>query len=144
MEEYFYEGQVIWAQVDANQHMRHSAYADFAAQARVDLLEKMGLSAAVMIQKGKGPVLLREELKYLREINLNEYIKVTCELSKVTKDGSRWTIRHDIFRQDGVKAAEITVDGAWIDIKLRKLTVLEEDILKLFMEIPKSKAFSIG
>ncbi|EEI92050.1 hypothetical protein HMPREF0765_2374 [Sphingobacterium spiritivorum ATCC 33300] len=41
MENTFYEGQVIWAQIDANRHMRHSAYADICAQARSNMLKKM-------------------------------------------------------------------------------------------------------
>jgi acyl-CoA thioester hydrolase len=44
MEPFFYEGQVMWSQVDANMHLRHSAYADFAAQARLMLLEKLGFT----------------------------------------------------------------------------------------------------
>ena len=32
----FYEGQVLWSQLDANQHMRHSAYADFGDTSAVN------------------------------------------------------------------------------------------------------------
>ena len=141
MKDFTYEGQVIWAQVDANQHMRHSAYADFAAQARVDLLDKMGLSAKVFHAQMLGPVLLREELVYLREVNMSEHIKVTCEMIKCKSDGSRWTIRHEIFRPDGVKAANVTVEGAWIDMKKRKLTRLEGELLDIFLSTPKSADF---
>ena len=144
MKDFIYENQVIWAQVDANQHMRHSAYADFAAQARVELLDKLGLSAKVLHANGLGPVLLREELKYLKEVNLSDTLKVTVELLHSKPDGSRWTIKHDVYRQDGVKAAEILVDGAWIDMKKRKLAVLEGDILKRFMEIPHTETFLEG
>jgi acyl-CoA thioester hydrolase len=40
----YYEGQVLWSQIDANRHLRHSAYADFCAQARSNMLNKIGLS----------------------------------------------------------------------------------------------------
>jgi len=43
-ENIFYEGQVLWSQIDANVHLRHSAYADFCAQARSNMLNKLGLS----------------------------------------------------------------------------------------------------
>ncbi len=134
----FYEGQVLWSQLDANQHMRHSAYADFAAQARLTMLEYLGLKPTIFFDHKIGPILFREELFYLREIGINEYIKVSCELTKSRKDGSRWSIRHEIFRSDGVKAAIIDVDGAWIDIEKRKLIVLPEELNKLFMATPRS------
>lgn len=138
---YFYEGQVIWSQVDANQHMRHSAYADFAAQARVELLDLMGLSAKYLHAHKIGPVLLKEELTYLKEVNLSERIKVSCEMVSCKQDASRWRIKHEIFKQDGVKAAEIFVEGAWIDMVKRKLTSLEGEMREIFMSVPKGKDF---
>ena len=38
-----YEGKVMWSHLDANMHMRHSAYADFAAQARIAVLDSIGM-----------------------------------------------------------------------------------------------------
>ncbi|NOR87758.1 MAG: thioesterase, partial [Bacteroidales bacterium] len=35
----------------------------------------------------------------------------------------------------------VTVDGAWIDVSKRKIASLPEEILPLFMEIPKSDNF---
>ena len=117
----FYEAQVLWSQIDANQHLRHSAYADFAAQARVTMLDQLGLSTKVLFQHKIGPVLFREELIYLREIGINDFIKVACEVIKSRADGSRWSIRHEIFRGDGIKAAIIYADGAWIDMEKTKI-----------------------
>jgi len=135
---FFYEGQVLWAQIDANQHMRHTAYADFAAQARLTMLEYIGLKPAVLYGYNVGPVLFREELIYLREVGINEYIKVTCEIVKSRPDGSRWSIRHDLYRGDGVKAAIIVADGAWIDMQQRRLTLLPPELSEMFMHAPKS------
>jgi len=134
----FYEGQVLWAQIDANQHMRHSAYADFAAQARLTMLEYLGLKPAVLYSYNIGPVLFREELIYLREVGINEHIKVTCEIIKSRPDGSRWSIRHDLYRGDGVKAAIIVADGAWIDMQKRKLAQLPAELSDMFMHAPRS------
>jgi len=137
----FYEGQVLWSQIDSNQHMRHSAYADFAAQARVAMLLELGLSAATLYGYKIGPVLFREELIYLREIGFNEHIKVTGEIIKARPDGSRWSIRHDIYRGDGVKAAIVIADGAWIDMEKRKLAILPTELSDLFMKAPKSSDY---
>jgi acyl-CoA thioester hydrolase len=134
----FYEGQVLWSQIDSNQHMRHSVYADFAAQARLNMLESIGLKLSTLYKFKIGPVLFREELIYLREIGMNEHIRVTCELTKSRPDGSRWSIRQELYRSDGIKASIITVDGAWIDTAKRKLAVLPSGVSQLFMKAPKS------
>src|ERR1700685_4482763 len=97
----YFEGQVLWSQIDANRHMRHSAYADFAAQARLAMMEKMGLGPSVLYQLNIGPIMFREELFYLREVGLNDYLKVTWELMRSRPDGSRWTIKHELYRADG-------------------------------------------
>src|SRR5258708_16896183 len=134
---FFYEGQVLWSQIDPNQHMRHSAYADFGAQARLNMLERSGLTPAMLYGYKIGPVLFREDLIYLREVGINEYISVTCEITRSRPDGSRWSIRHELYRKDGIKAAIINLDGAWIDIEKRKLGVLPPEISKLFIQADK-------
>jgi acyl-CoA thioester hydrolase len=139
--DFFYEGQVLWSQIDANQHMRHTAYADFAAQARLTMMESLGLKPSTLYKFKIGPVLFREELIYLREIGLNEHIKVTCEVTRSRPDGSRWSIRHDLYRGDGVKAAVITADGAWIDMEKRKLIILPAEVSDLFMKAPRSSDY---
>ena len=121
--------------------MRHTAYADFAAQARLAMLESLGLKPSVLYSYKIGPVLFREELHYLREVGINEYIKVTCDIVKARADGSRWTIRHDLYRSDGVKAAIIEADGAWIDMEKRKLITLPPELSQLFMHAPKSSDY---
>ena len=138
----FYEGQVLWSQLDANQHLRHSAYADFGAQARLTMMEKLGLNPVELFKRGIGPVLFREELFYLREIGINEYIKVTCELIKSRVDGSKWSMRQEIYRADGVKAAIIIVDGAWLDMQKRKLAPLPTEINELFMKAPRAEDYT--
>jgi len=129
---------VLWSQIDANQHMRHSAYADFGAQARLNMLENLGLKPTELFNYKIGPVLFREELFYLREVILNDQIKVTCELIKARNDGSRWSIRHELYRGDGIKAAIIIADGAWIDMEKRRLATLPAELNKMFMKSPKA------
>jgi acyl-CoA thioester hydrolase len=141
MKNVFFEGKVMWSQIDANMHLRHSAYADFAAQARLQLLEKCGFNATLMEQLQVGPILFREELFYMREVRPNDTVYVTCALSKSRPDGSRWSFNQEIYRSDKVQAALIKVDGAWIDTKARKLTTLPEKWFLKFLEIPRSDDF---
>ena len=141
MENVFYEGKVMWSQIDANMHLRHSAYADFAAQARLEILEKLGFDANLLEKLKIGPILFREELIYMREVRPNDTIKVTCEMTHCRKDGSRWSFSQGLYRGDGVQAAQINVQGAWVDMEKRKLTGLPPELAIKFLDIPKTKDF---
>ncbi len=142
MKNVFFEGPVLWSQIDANMHLRHSAYADFGAQARLGLLDFVGLSMEIVAPLKLGPILFREELVYMREILVNDTVLVTAEMTRCRPDGSRWSFRQEIYRQDGIKAAVINVDGAWVDIERRKLGKLPEDLAFIFLnKIPRSDDF---
>lgn len=138
----FFETKILWSQVDANQHLRHSAYADLGAQARIEILNASGITADVFKKHHIGPVLFREELIYFREIHPGETVRVTCELVRCRPDGSRWSFRQEIYRSDDVKAAQINTDGAWIDTKLRKLAAPPVEIAGGFVTIPRSSDFT--
>lgn len=138
----FFEGDVLWSQIDANQHLRHSAYADFAAQARLCMLEQAGITTRSLLDLKIGPILFREDISYLRETGLGDRVRVSCELMRARPDGSRWSIRHELYRSDDVKTAVIIAEGAWIDMQQRKLALLPEHISASFMNAPKSGDFT--
>lgn len=138
MENIYFEGQVIWAQIDANRHLRHSAYADYCAQARSNMLKELGLSLDKFAEDKIGPILFREELIFLREILLDENIRVTVEMTRYNSTNSRFSFRHEIYRSDDTKCAVVNVDGAWMDLTKRKLTNLPEEWKKIVSAIPRS------
>ncbi|HMR18289.1 MAG TPA: acyl-CoA thioesterase [Sphingobacterium sp.] len=138
----FYSGQVLWSQIDANRHLRHSAYADFCAQARSNMLNKMGLSLDVFARQKIGPILFREELIYHREVRLDETISVEVELTKLNLKNARFSFRHIVYKEDGTKSAVVNVDGAWLDLVERKLTDIPEEWYKVLIAIPKAEDYT--
>lgn len=127
--------------MDPNRHMRHSVYNDYAAQTRVGLFEEYGMSMDKIAGMGLGPILFREETKFLREILLSEIITVTCALLSMREDGSRWTFVHEILKANKERAARITVDGAWLNLKSRKLDIPPPELFKSIEQLPRSKDF---
>ncbi len=122
---------VRWAELDPNGHMRHSAYADFAADQRVHWLASHAFDLRKFAELRIGPILFREETKYLKEIHAGEEIRVEGRVASGTPDGARWTIEHTIYKADGRVAATVTVDGAWLDLDRRKLTVPPAELATL-------------
>lgn len=137
----FYKGQVLWAQIDANRHLRHSAYADFCAQARSNMLKAVGLSLEEFAKNNIGPILFREELIYLREIHLDEFVTVEIEITKLDLNNGRFSFKHSIFKENGVKSAEVNIDGAWLDLNERRLTNISEGWYLLLEAIPKAENY---
>lgn len=135
------EFEVKWADVDANRHMRHTAYNDYAAHMRVKILESVNLSMSRLEKQRLGPILFREETIFHREVGMEGNITMNASLLKARKDGSRWTFVHEMFRADGIKAATIIVDGAWIDLDKRKLGIPTEEVKEMFLSIPHDEKF---
>jgi len=130
-----------WSDLDPNFHLRHSAYYDFGAQHRVELLEQLGLTLRVMQIEHIGPILFREECVFRREIKLSDIIIMKTKMAKMKADASRWSIIHE-FYNDEMLCATITVDGAWMDTNLRKLaTPTPQIVIDALSTFPKSDDF---
>lgn len=133
---------IRWADVDINRHMRHSAYNDYAAHVRIQLLKELGMDIDTLSELNFGPVLFREETLFFRELGMNEDIKVNVKLKSARRDGSRWSFVHEFINTDGKVAATVTVDGAWIDLNKRKLTALPDQFREAMFNIPLSDDFA--
>lgn len=133
---------IRWADLDPNFHLRHSVYYDFAVQARIDILKSMGITLRDMQEKHYGPVLFREECLFKREIHLSDQITIHTRAQKSRRDFARWTFRHEFIRADGLVCAVLTVDGAWMDTKARKLTAPPELSEAALSAIPRTEDFA--
>ena len=141
MKNIFYEGQVLWSMIDANGHVRHSAYSDLCTQARSNLMIEIGLSMKECLRLGFGPVLFREETLFKREVRMDEHIYIEVELTNYDTVKSRFSIQHKLFKKDGTLSAVVNVDGAFMNLKERKLTVLPTEVQELVLRIPKAEVY---
>lgn len=131
-----------WSDLDPNFHVRHSAYYDFGAQHRIEILEQLGLTLKVMQAQSFGPILFREECVFRKELKISDKIRINTFISKMKADASRWSITHEFKKEDGTLCAVLTVDGAWMDVKLRKLASPTPEIaIDVLNSIPKSPDF---
>lgn len=127
--------EIIWADLDPNFHMRHTAYNDYAAQVRFGFLSENGYTLEKFRSENIGPVLFREETKFLREVLAGDVITVDLKMETIGDDWRKWKIHHNVFKKDGTKAAEITVDGAWLDTKLRKIVSAPPTLIEAIKKI---------
>ncbi|HMG68780.1 MAG TPA: acyl-CoA thioesterase [Chitinophagaceae bacterium] len=141
MEKFIKEIQLRWSDLDPNFHLRHSVYYDWGAFCRIEFLKAFDLTTKLMQELQFGPILFREECIFKREIRDGDKITIDITLLKSRRDFSRWSIRHNIIKNGDILSAILTVDGAWINTKERKLAVPPPQAEKVFSQMPLDENF---
>lgn len=142
MTEFICPVQIRWSDLDPNFHLRHSVYYDWGAFCRMEFLNAHGLTPAAMQALGIGPILFREECTFRKEILMGDTITIRLSVLRARKDYSRWSIQHHIIKNGDTLCAVITVDGAWIGFKERKLVTPPEKVHDVFEAMPKGEEFA--
>lgn len=136
------EIEVRWSDVDQNRHVRHSAYYDYGAHIRIRYFNELGFNAQKFAELNIGPVIFKEECSFIRELNPDDTITINLLNGETSEDGSRWALYHEIFNTKGEKSAHLKVEGAWIDLSKRKLTVPPIELANSMLDLPKGEDFS--
>ena len=110
-----------WSDMDFNSHMKNTAYLDKTADVRQMFLIENGFPVEEFTRLRIGPVVMKDEIEYFREIGLQQKIDVTYALAGHALDGSRFLLRHEIFRPDGELSARVLSAGGWLDLDKRKI-----------------------
>jgi acyl-CoA thioester hydrolase len=141
MESYRRSLEIRWADLDPNFHVLHSKYYDMGAYVRMCFLTEHGVTPKAIHEFKVGPILLREECVFRREVHFGDAVSIDLALLKARHDMSRWSIRHQIYKGEDTLAAVITVDGTWIDLQRRKIAAPPESFRDSFEEMPKAEGF---
>jgi acyl-CoA thioester hydrolase len=80
--------------MDFNRHMRNTACLDKSADVRITYFSENGFSMQEFMRLRLGPVIIRDELDYHREVSLLEDLRATLELAALAADGSRFAIQN--------------------------------------------------
>ena len=132
---------IRWADIDANFHLRHSVYYDLGSQQRINALAAGGLHMSDMQQGGFGPVLFREECRFLKEIKPEDAIDLQVMVTALSRDYRKFAFRH-LFMKGEARCAELVVEGAWFDARQRKVFAPPPIVVKAVESIPRSDDFS--
>lgn len=135
--------QVRWADCDANEHMRHTAYNDYAAHMRMCVFADHDFSMGAMRALDIGPILFREDSKYRREVRMQEWMSVDYAISGLSSNALRWNIRHTLRKETGETAAIIDVEGSWLGLTTRKLAVPPAQLVEFLQSLPRTDDFVV-
>ncbi|MCI4343238.1 MAG: thioesterase family protein [Thermoplasmata archaeon] len=112
--------RVGWGDIDGNGHMGNTAFLDRASDTRVRFFALHGLSVARFAAEHFGPVIVRDELVYRKELRLLDEFTVDLELVGVSGDGLRFQLSNTFRTAAGEVAAEVTSEGVWFDLEQRR------------------------
>jgi acyl-CoA thioester hydrolase len=132
---------VRWADCDVNGHMRNTAYSEYAIDARIGYLAENGWPFQKFEEMGFGPVLLREEIDYLRELRLGDTVEVDFTQLGLSPDGARFKLAHDFWKPGGKKAGRLVLSGGWLGLETRKLIVPPDGLTEAFRKVPKGEGW---
>jgi len=95
-----------------------------------------------MNANGIGPLLFSEEERFLRELNAGDSLTVDLSISGLSDDGRKWSMRHQIWRGEEV-CAIIEADGAWLDLRRRRVSIPPADLLQLIDVLAQTEDFRV-
>ena len=132
-----------WGDMDFNAHMRNTAFLDKSADVRMMFFSENGFHVDEFVGRKIGPVIMRDEIHYFREIQLLEEFQVTLMMAGLAEDGSRFLFRNEFWRTDEKMAARVTSAGGWLDLTVRKLVAPPEALLAALNSLPRTDDFQV-
>jgi len=132
-----------WGDMDFNAHMKNTAFLDKSADVRMMFFSENGFPASEFFRLKLGPVVMKDEVEYMREVALLQEIAVTLSIAGLSGDGSRFMLRNEISRTDGTLCARVSSLGGWLDLSLRKLVAPPQALLAVLQSLPQTSDFAV-
>jgi acyl-CoA thioester hydrolase len=130
-----------WADMDLNQHMRHSAFADWASYARTEWLHINSFTMEKLVELKITPIMFEDRTRYLKEVLLGERIHLELQLAGADREGSQWFVRH-IFRRGETVCAVYEAQGAWFNIATRRVVPAPPGLLEAYSNLKRTDDFA--
>ena len=105
-------------ETDANGHVNHAVYHQYAEHGRTELFRATGIDVPDMTAAGVGPVILESTVRFLAELRVGDEVEVTVAM----RFGAGKTFRMDTeLRRGDTVAATITGTMGLLDHATRRL-----------------------
>lgn len=132
-----------WGDMDFNAHMKNTAFLDKAADVRMMFFAENGFPMEEFRRLRIGPVVMKDEVEYRKEVGLLQEISVTLATAGLSPDGRRFVLCNEILRPDGRLCARVTSAGGWLDLAARKLVPPPQALLAVIQSLPKTEDFRV-
>ena len=135
--------EIRWSDVDANRHLRNSAYIEYMSHTRMSFMLERGMDQRHLAEYNLGPVAFYEHMYYFREFFPGKPVTVSLQLKGLSEDGMYFEFLHNFYDENGKNYARCEMMGAWIDLTERKLVGLPKKFYEIFNALEKTDDFRI-
>ena len=143
MEAYSMIYEVRWTDIDANRHVRYSAYIDAAAEQRYHFFNEHNLTPDAFDKLNVGPVYTNLVVNFYREVLLGETLTIKYLLTGLSPQGIRWRVQHEFIKANGKKAVTVSLEGTMLNLSTRQPTMPTPEIMAAFQMVPHSTDFEV-
>jgi len=133
--------RVGWGDLDGNHHMANRAFLDRAADTRVLFFAHHAFPVSRFAVERIGPVILRDELVYRKELRLLDEFTVDLELFGLSSDGARFDLGNTFRIGDDVVAAVVRSEGLWFDLDKRRPRAPLPELDAIQHKMPRGEGF---
>jgi len=133
--------RVGWGDLDSNHHMANTAFLDHAADTRILFFAQHGFPVSRFAAERIGPVIVREELVYRKELRLMDEFSVDVELFGLSSDGTRISLGNTFRTPEGEVAALVRSEGLWFDLDKRRPRVPPPELDAVQRMMPRGEGY---
>ncbi len=134
---------VGWSDLDGNAHMGNASYLGYASDTRIHYFAQHGFTLARFASERFGPVVVRDELVYRKELRLMDEFVVDFELVGLSEDGMRFKVRNTFRNVSGDVVASVTAEGVWFGLEHRRPLVPPSDLDALMRALRRAEDFAV-
>ena len=143
MENFYKTFEIRWNDLDVNRHLANISYMQYTVHTRMSFLIANGIDQHYLKSKNIGPVIIKEDFNYLKEIHGDTIAYCDIELLGHSEDFRFGQFSHSIYNQKKDISAYSIVTFTWIDLNSRKIITASPEILAMFKALKKSDQFKL-
>lgn len=132
-----------WSDVDANMHIKNTAYNDLFIEARLNILKKMGFGMKEFKELGFGPMIIHEHIFYVKEVRAESEVYIDMQLRGNSEDGKYMKFAQHMYNHKGELACYMDLTFGWLDTKARKLAIPHPKLLEAVNNMDKTEDFAV-
>jgi len=139
----YYDYQVLWADLDANNHLRNTGYLDYASQTRMRFLADHGFTPEAFARQRLGPIVFEDKVVYRKELRLLEPFRVSIETRGRSANGAKFILVNRIYNQREELCAEVQSHGAWFSLAERRIVEPPAELMAAMEAMPKTGDYAV-
>lgn len=132
-----------WSDIDANMHIKNTAYNDLFIQHRLSLLVKMGFGMPEFKKIGMGPMIIHEHLYYLKEVRADSEVYIDMYLKGNSEDWKYMQFAQHLYNNKGELSCFLDLTLSLLDIRERKLALPPAEMIKGLKQLKKTDDYKI-